>query len=76
MTGQRFKRQSGWVKTGYFFGLTGLVLMMLSGCVSSGKYEGMVKERDVALEEKAQLEEEKGQLLLIRSDLVGEQARL
>jgi chemotaxis protein MotB len=76
MTGQRFRRQSGWVKSGFFLGLIGLVLMMLSGCVSSGKYEGMVKERDVALEEKGQLEEEKGQLLLIRSDLVGEQARL
>jgi len=76
MTGQRFARQSGWIKTGLFFGLTGLALMAFSGCVSSGKYEGMVKERDLALEEKAQLHEEKGQLLLIRSNLVGEQARL
>lgn len=83
MTGQRFNRQSGWVKTGFFFGLTGLVLMMLSGCVSSGKYEGMVKERDVALEEKAQLEGEKAQLEgekvrleEEKSSLISEQERL
>jgi len=76
MTDQRNNRQSGWLKTGVFFGLTGLALMMFSGCVSSGTFDEMVKERDLALEEKAQLHEEKGQLLVDRSNLVGEQARL
>jgi chemotaxis protein MotB len=76
MTGQRFRRQGGWVKSGFFFGLIGLVLMMLSGCVSSGKYEGMVKERDLALEEKVQLEGEKAQLEEEKGSLVSEQERL
>ncbi len=76
MTEQRNNRQSSRVKTGIFFGLSGLVILMYSGCVSSGTYDLMVKERDLALAEKAQLNEEKGQLLLDRSNLVGEQARL
>ncbi len=83
MTGQKNIQQYSWVKTGLFFGLTGLVFMLLSGCVSSGKYEGMVQERDVVLEERAQLEtdkaaleEEKKNLAFERDNLISEQERL
>ncbi len=69
-------RQSGLIKTSLFFGLTGLLLMLLSGCVSSGKFEGMTKERDVALEEKAQLETDINNLTFERDNLLSEQERL
>ena len=76
MSGQNLNQRCGWVKTGLLFGLVGLLLMLLSGCVSSGKYKGMTKERDVALEEKAQLEADIGNLTFERDNLLTEQERL
>ena len=76
MSGQIVDRQSNWMKTGLFFGLTGLLLMLLSGCVSSGKFEGMTKERDTALTEKAQLEADISNLTFERDNLLSEQERL
>ena len=76
MSGQNSNQRCGWVKTGLLFGLTGILLMLLSGCVSSGKFEGMTKERDVALEEKAQLEADIGNLVFERDNLLTEQERL
>lgn len=38
-----------------FFGLIGLALVGLTGCVSSGKYEALISERDKLLEEQASL---------------------
>lgn len=65
----RFNPKSVEVKTVFFFGLISLILMLFSGCVSSGKYDEMVKERDVVLEDKAQLEEEKINLISERERL-------
>ena len=76
MSGQNLNQRCGWVKTGLLFGLTGILLMLLSGCVSSGKFEGMTKERDMALEEKAQLEADIGNLVFERDNLLTEQERL
>jgi len=44
------------------FGLLGIFLLSISGCVSSGKYEAMVQERDNVQAEKATVEAEKKQL--------------
>ena len=76
MTAKRITRQSNLVRTGLLLGLTSLLFVTLSGCVSSGKFDGMVKERDMALEEKAQLEEEKNNLTFERDNLLSEQERL
>ena len=49
MTGQdKYNR----AKISLVFGLTSLLIILLSGCVSSGKFEGMTKERNTALEQK------------------------
>ncbi len=76
MLKQRMNQKNGWVRVGVFSGLIGLALIMLSGCVSSGKYEDLVKEHEVVLMEKAQMEEEKTNLAAQQNRLVEEQARL
>ena len=76
MLKQRMNQKNGWVRFGLFSGLFGLALIMLSGCVSSGKYEDLVKEHEVVLAEKAQMEEEKDNLAAEQNRLVEEQARL
>jgi chemotaxis protein MotB len=83
MLKQRLNRQSGWVRSGLVFGLLGFMFITISGCVSSGTYELMTQERDVALVEKAQLETEKSalektknELVLERDNLNAEQQRL
>lgn len=56
--------------------LAGLVLLLASGCVSSGKYEEMVRERDDVLLAKAQIEEEKAILEAEKSRLAAEKQEL
>jgi len=58
-----------WLRSGLVLGLFGLVLVSLSGCVTSKTYKAMVQERDQVLEEKAQVEME-------RDRLMGEKSRL
>lgn len=73
MTGQdKYNR----AKIGIVFGLTSLLIMLLSGCVSSGKFEGMTKERNTALEQNVELEEEISNLVFERDALIAEQDRL
>lgn len=69
-------QQVGWLRTGIMCGLAGLVIILVSGCVSSGKFDGMVKERDMAHAENAQLEEEMNNLTVERDNLLAEQERL
>lgn len=57
------------IRAGVFFAFAGLMLMVLSGCVSSGKYEAVVKERDGALTEKMKLEGELQSLSLEKDRL-------
>ena len=63
-------QQFGWVRTGLMYGLTGLVIVLVSGCVSSGKFDGMVKERDMALAENTQMEEELNNIVFERDNLI------
>ncbi len=73
MTGQdKYNR----AKIGFVFGLTSLLIILLSGCVSSGKFEGMTKERNTALEQNVELEEEISNLVFERDALIAEQDRL
>lgn len=76
MKRQKVDSQNGWVQSCMFFGLLGFVLMTLSGCVSSGKFDLMTQERDLALEQKSALEAEKSKLVLEQDRLSREQARL
>jgi chemotaxis protein MotB len=76
MIKQRLNRLSGRVQSGLVFGLLGFMFITISGCVSSGKYELMTQERDVALAEKAQLETEKSVLEKMKNDLVLERDNL
>jgi len=76
MKAQQFIRQSGWERSGFSLALIGVLLVGLSGCVSSGKYEKMVQERDLVLEQKAQLEAEKNSLVSEKEKLLDEQSRL
>jgi len=64
-------------------GLLGLFMLSLSGCVSSGKYEAMVQERDnvqaekTAVEaEKLQLEAEKARISAEKQELMEEKAKI
>lgn len=64
-------------------GLTGIFILSTSGCVSSGKYEEMVQERDnvqaekTAVEaEKMQLEEEKARISAEKQALMDEKAQI
>ncbi|MEH6473004.1 MAG: OmpA family protein [Halopseudomonas sp.] len=59
MTEQTASRGYRSVRTGLFLGL---VVAVLSGCVSSGKYEDMVAERDGLMEERDNLVEKEAML--------------
>ena len=76
MLGQKFHQQSGWLQSGLTFGLIGFMLIAISGCVMSGTHDSMIKERDVALAEKTQLETEKSDLEKTNTDLVLERDSL
>jgi chemotaxis protein MotB len=69
MTGIKQKPECKWLRTGLVLGLFGLVLVSLSGCVTSGTYEAMIQERDQALEEKAQVMMERDRLMEEKSQL-------
>ncbi|MBE0502127.1 MAG: OmpA family protein [Desulfuromonadales bacterium] len=76
MSGQRAGRTNFWQSKGVAFGLIGFLLLSVSGCVSSGKYEMMIDERNLALEEKAALQAEKNKLAIEKDILSQEQVRL
>ncbi len=76
MKKQKIRYHDGLRKAGFTVGVIGFTLILLSGCVSSGKYELMTKERDLALVQKAELEAEKNRLVLEQDRLSQERARL
>ncbi|MEH6472057.1 MAG: OmpA family protein [Halopseudomonas sp.] len=55
MERRRENQLSSGLRTYLSLGLVGLALVVLSGCVSSGKHEAVVSERDQLLEEQARL---------------------
>jgi chemotaxis protein MotB len=58
------------------FWVCGFTVLMLSGCVMSGTHDAMIQERDVALDQKAELEFEKAQLAMEIRDLLQQQETL
>jgi len=57
-------------------GIGMLSMLLLAGCVSSGKYETLVSERDQLADQRARLAEERTQLAKERDLLAEEQQRL